>query len=207
MTQAEENKETVKNTEEIEVITQAEETEAKLDAEAPGVETPEETDADQASDSDPVADLQAQVQDLENEKAGLEDKILRLQAEIANMKRINVRERQDAAKFRSQNLAQALLEGIDNLERALALETESEEGQQIIKGVEIAHKQLLEAFDKENIHVIDPLNQPFDPNFHQAVSMMPGQEGQESQTVIQVLQKGYELNERVLRPAMVIVAQ
>lgn len=207
MTQAEENKETVKNTEEIEVITQAEETEAKLDAEDPGVETPEETDADQASDSDPVADLQAQVQDLENEKAGLEDKILRLQAEIANMKRINVRERQDAAKFRSQNLAQALLEGIDNLERALALETESEEGQQIIKGVEIAHKQLLEAFDKENIHVIDPLNQPFDPNFHQAVSMMPGQEGQESQTVIQVLQKGYELNERVLRPAMVIVAQ
>lgn len=170
------------------------------------------TDSDASQDED-ESDLSEDVvindelQTLKEENANLDDKVLRLQAEIANMKRVNLRDRQEAAKYRSQNLAKELLEGLDNLERALSIETESQDAKQVQKGVEMAHSQLIAAFERENIRVIDPLNQPFDPNFHQAVSMMPANNGEESQTVMQVLQKGYELNDRVIRPAMVIVAE
>ena len=170
------------------------------------------TDSD-ASQDENESDLSEDVvindelQTLKEENANLDDKVLRLQAEIANMKRVNLRDRQEAAKYRSQNLAKELLEGLDNLERALSIETESQDAKQVQKGVEMAHSQLIAAFERENIKVIDPLNQPFDPNFHQAVSMMPANNGEESQTVMQVLQKGYELNDRVIRPAMVIVAE
>lgn len=170
------------------------------------------TDSDASQDED-ESDLSEDVvindelQTLKEENANLDDKVLRLQAEIANMKRVNLRDRQEAAKYRSQNLAKELLEGLDNLERALSIETESQDAKQVQKGVEMAHSQLIAAFEHENIRVIDPLNQPFDPNFHQAVSMMPANNGEESQTVMQVLQKGYELNDRVIRPAMVIVAE
>ncbi|MBF0935637.1 MAG: nucleotide exchange factor GrpE, partial [Abiotrophia defectiva] len=100
-----------------------------------------------------------------------------------------------------------LLDVADNLERALATPAESEDAKAIHKGIEMVYKQFQQAFEKEGISVIDPLNQAFDPNFHQAVSMMPAGEGQEADTVINVLQKGYLLQDRVLRPAMVIVAQ
>ena len=170
------------------------------------------TDSD-ASQDENESDLSEDVvindelQTLKEENANLDDKVLRLQAEIANMKRVNLRDRQEAAKYRSQNLAKELLEGLDNLERALSIETESQDAKQVQKGVEMAHSQLIAAFERENIKVIDPLNQPFDPYFHQAVSMMPANNGEESQTVMQVLQKGYELNDRIIRPAMVIVAE
>ena len=118
-----------------------------------------------------------------------------------------IEEAEDAAKYRSQSLASHLLDVADNLERALATPAESEDAKAIHKGIEMVYKQFQQAFEKEGISVIDPLNQAFDPNFHQAVSMMPAGEGQEADTVINVLQKGYMLQDRVLRPAMVIVAQ
>ena len=154
-----------------------------------------------------IEEAEDQVSQLEAEKEALSDQLLRLQAEIQNMRRINQRERQDAAKYRSQSLASYLLDVADNLERALATPAESEDAKAIHKGIEMVYKQFQQAFEREGISVIDPLNQAFDPNFHQAVSMMPAGEGQEADTVINVLQKGYMLQDRVLRPAMVIVAQ
>lgn len=144
---------------------------------------------------------------LKEEKQALEDKVLRLQAEIANIQRRNTRERQDSAKFRSQHLATELIEVLDNLERALEVETTTEEANAIKTGVEMVHKQFVQAFENEKIESINPLNEEFDPNFHQAVSIMPGEEGQASNTVINVLQKGYRIDNRVLRPAMVIVSE
>ena len=169
----------------------------------------EEVEVDQSSDSldQAIEEAEDQVGQLEAEKEALSDQLLRLQAEIQNMRRINQRERQDAAKYRSQSLASYLLDVADNLERALATPAESEDAKAIHKGIEMVYKQFQQAFEKEGISVIDPLNQAFDPNFHQAVSMMPAGEGQEADTVINVLQKGYMLQDRVLRPAMVIVAQ
>ena len=168
-----------------------------------------EVQVDQSNESldQAIEEAEDQVSQLEAEKEALSDQLLRLQAEIQNMRRINQRERQDAAKYRSQSLASYLLDVADNLERALATPAESEDAKAIHKGIEMVYKQFQQAFEKEGISVIDPLNEAFDPNFHQAVSMMPAGEGQEADTVINVLQKGYMLQDRVLRPAMVIVAQ
>ncbi|WP_446456669.1 nucleotide exchange factor GrpE [Tuanshanicoccus yangjingiae] len=160
----------------------------------------EEKDTQDEVEVDPIAVLEA-------EKEALEERVLRLQAEIANMQRINAKERQDAAKFRSQKLASELLDVVDNLERALQTETVSEDAAALKKGVEMVMTQLKSTFEREQIVVIDPIGEAFNPNFHQAVSVMPAAEGQASETVLTVLQKGYQLHERVLRPAMVIVAE
>ena len=144
---------------------------------------------------------------LKEENAALEDKVLRLNAEISNIQRRHTIDRQNSAKYRSQKLASELLDVIDNLERALMTEVQSDDAKNLKEGVEMVHKQFVSAFEKENITVIDPLNEEFDPNFHQAVSMMPASDGQASNTVINVLQKGYLLEDRVIRPAMVIVAE
>ncbi|XJS11719.1 nucleotide exchange factor GrpE [Aerococcaceae bacterium WGS1372] len=149
----------------------------------------------------------SELDQLKEEIEALEEKNLRLQAEIANIRRINQREREDAAKYRSQSLANELLDVIDNLERALETEVESEDGLALKKGVEMVHNLFLQAFENEKIETINPLNEPFDPNFEQAVSVMPAEEGQESNTVVNVLQKGYRIDKRVIRPAMVIVSE
>lgn len=173
-------------------------------------ETEQVVEVDQEESTETAVDL-AQVDDqvsqLLADKEALEERVLRLQAEIANMQRSNQRERQDAAKYRSQSLAKELLDGMDNLERALNTEITSEDGLALKQGVEMVLKQFQQGFANENITLIDPMGEAFDPNFHQAVSIMPGEEGQATHTVIQVLQKGYLLNDRVIRPAMVIVAE
>lgn len=156
----------------------------------------EGTGHDQAEEID---QLKAQIDQLE-------DQTLRLQAEMANIQRSNSRDRQEAAKYRSQPLARGLVEALDNMERALAIEAKSEEGQAIHKGVEMVYDQILKAFKEEQIEQIDPIDQAFDPNFHQAVTTQPAEEGQDVDQVVTVLQKGYVLNDRVIRPAMVIVS-
>jgi molecular chaperone GrpE len=139
--------------------------------------------------------------------AETEDRLLRLQAELANIQKRNTKERQDAAKYRSQSLAQELLPVMDSLERALEIEVEDEKSLNLKKGLEMVMNLFKEAFAKEGVTAIDPIGQPFDPNFHQSIQLQPAGEGQEPDTVVAVVQKGYALKERVLRPAMVIVAQ
>lgn len=160
-------------------------------------ETIEQTETDAKKDE--LAELKAA-------NAALEDRALRLQAEISNMQRTNARDRQNAAKYRSQSLATNLLEVVDNFERALTTEVTSDDALSLKKGIEMVHGQLLSALEREKVTMIDPLNEPFDPNFHQAVSTMPAEEGQATDVVVNVLQKGYQLDDRVIRPAMVIVS-
>lgn len=144
---------------------------------------------------------------LQQEVSQLKDQVYRLSAEIANIQKRNAKERQDAAKYRSQSLAQNLLNVIDNLERAIASPSESEEAKNLKKGIEMVYEGFLYALKEEGIEEIEALNQPFDPNKHHAVQALPAEEGQESDVVVQVFQKGYMLKDRVLRPAMVIVSQ
>lgn len=136
-----------------------------------------------------------------------EDRLLRLQAELANIQKRNAKERQDAAKFRSQSLAQELLPVMDSLERALAIEVEDEKSLNLKKGLEMVMNLFTDAFAKEGITSIDPIGEPFDPNFHQSIQVLPAAEGQAPDTVVAVFQKGYALKDRVLRPAMVVVSQ
>lgn len=159
---------------------------------------PEETT--DSVEVDELAETKAALEEMEN-------KYLRVQAEIANIQKRNAKERADAAKFRAQSLAIELLPVVDNLERALAIEVTDEQGKSLKKGIEMVKETFSAALKNEGIEIIDPLNEPFDPNFHQAVQTVPVEEGQASEIVVQVLQKGYDLKGRVLRPAMVIVAQ
>ncbi len=144
---------------------------------------------------------------LQQEVERLNDQVYRLSAEISNIQKRNAKERQDAAKYRSQSLAQNLLNVIDNLERAIASPSESEDAQNLKKGIEMVYESFLYALKEEGIEEIDALDQPFDPTLHHAVQTVPVEEGQETDKVVQVFQKGYKLKDRVLRPAMVIVSQ
>ena len=144
---------------------------------------------------------------LQQEVEKLNDQVYRLSAEISNIQKRNAKERQDAAKYRSQSLAQNLLNVIDNLERAIASPSESEEAQNLKKGIEMVYEGFLYALKEEGIEEIEALNQPFDPTLHHAVQTVPVEEGQEADRVVQVYQKGYKLKDRVLRPSMVIVSQ
>lgn len=162
----------------------------------------------EAGEANGGLDLQAEaIKDLEAAKTALEDRILRLQAEMTNMQKRFNRDRANDAKYRSQKLATDLIEVVDNLERALATPITSEDGMALKQGVEMVYNHFLQAFEKEGIQAIDPLGQVFDPNRHQAVTMTPSSDTYPSNTVANVLQKGYILEERILRPAMVIVAE
>lgn len=188
--------------EEEQSMNEAEEvTTSDVESEEVEVEAVAETEAvEQDAEFDELETLKEQTEQLE-------DQVLRLQAEIANMRRTHTRDRQEAAKYRSANLASKLVDALDNLERALESEIESEDGLALKKGVEMVYQQLIQGFNEENIEVVNPLNEPFDPNFEQAVSVMPAEEGVEDNTVVHVVQKGYKIDNRVIRPAMVIVAQ
>lgn len=144
---------------------------------------------------------------LKQELSEMEDKFLRAQAEIVNMRNRHNKEREDAAKYRAQNLSKDLLTSLDNLDRALEIETNDEHGEAMKKGIEMVREGMIHALKESGVEEIDSLGQIFDPNKHQAVQTLPLQEGQQPDEIIQVLQKGYILHDRVLRPAMVIVAQ
>jgi len=148
-----------------------------------------------------------EVEQLEKQLDELQDRYLRVQAELANIQKRNAKERQDAAKYRSQNLATELLPVIDNIERALEIEVEDEKAVNFKKGVEMVYNLMIEALKNEKIEAINPINEAFDPNFHMSIQVQEAEEGQEPDTIINVVQKGYKLEDRILRPAMVIVAQ
>lgn len=168
---------------------------------------PEVEIIDEAEDQkDEVNDEQASqyIQKLENEHEELKNRLARLQADYENFRRRTREESAAAAKYRSQNLAEQLLPVIDNFERALNVETENEEAASLLQGMEIVYRQLTDALQKEKVEEIKAEGQAFDPELHQAV-MQVNEEDYDSNVVIEVLQKGYQLNDRVIRPAMVKV--
>jgi len=130
------------------------------------------------------------------------DAWLRAKAETENVRRRGVDEADKARKFAVEKFAGELLAVKDSLEAALAT-GDSATLDSLKSGVELTLRQLVSVFEKQNLIEINPLGQKFDPNLHQAIGMAEG-EG-EANTVAVVLQKGYQLNERVLRPALVQV--
>jgi len=142
-----------------------------------------------------LAELQAKLADEENRH-------LRLRADFDNMRRRQQLDREAAEKYRAQSLLSDLLPVLDNFERALQVETSSEETASIIKGIEMVYRSLLEA--TEGLQVIKAEGEQFDPNIHQAVMQEQDSE-KETGVVLRELQKGYILKDRVLRPTMVSV--
>lgn len=131
------------------------------------------------------------------------DAWLRAKAETENMRRRAAEDVDKARKFAVENFASELLAVKDSLEAALAAESPSVENMK--GGVDLTLKQLTAAFAKFNLNDIDPLGEKFDPHQHQAIQVV--ESDQPANTVVTVLQKGYRLNERTLRPALVMVAK
>ncbi|MCL2298001.1 MAG: nucleotide exchange factor GrpE [Proteobacteria bacterium] len=151
----------------------------------------------------PSADLVALLQKAEAEAQELRDAFLRARAETENARRQAREEIAKAGKFGIERFAADLLAVKDALE--LALITENATSQQMRDGVMLTLKQLNTAFEKAHIQAIDPRGQPFDPHRHQAMQMI--ESDAPANTVVQVFQRGYLIHDRVLRPAMVIVAK
>lgn len=156
---------------------------------------------------DQLKAAQEQIDQLMKEKDELEDKYLRAEAEMANMQTRYKKEQEQLLKYQSQRLATAVLPVIDNLNRALEIEVDDEASKNLKQGVEMVAKDLSKAFTDNEITKIESLGKKFDPTLHQAVKSVPAEDGQEPETIVEVFQDGYMLKDRVLRPAMVVVAQ
>lgn len=170
------------------------------DPQTPETETPETAAA-------PPADALA---DVHMEIADLKDRLLRQAAETENMRRRLEREKQDAGTYAIASFARELLGVADNLRRALSAAPEGSDPasptHQVLVGVEMTEKELLNVFAKVGIAKIEAIGEKLDPNRHQAMVEVPSADTAPG-TIIQVLQDGYMIKDRLLRPAMVIVAK
>lgn len=148
-----------------------------------------------------------QARDLEAELAEANDQMRRLAADIDNLRKRHLVELGQARQFAIESFAEALLPAADSLELALSVPNQTPEG--LRSGVELTLRQLVQAFEKGRLVAIAPVGEKFDPNRHQAISMVDGAAATPpvpSGHVVQVMQKGYLIGERVLRPALVSVA-
>ncbi|MFC6315099.1 nucleotide exchange factor GrpE [Lapidilactobacillus achengensis] len=156
--------------------------------------------------TDPAA-LEQKIAELTAKNEELQDQWLRSQAEIQNMHARHEKERETQAKYAAQKLGTAILPVVDNLERALAVAVEGESAQQLHKGVAMVLDHLQAALQDSAITAVGQVGEPFDPHYHQAVQTAPADAEHPVDTIYQVLQKGYCLKDRTIRPAMVIVAK
>ncbi|WP_088102529.1 nucleotide exchange factor GrpE [Halalkalibacter urbisdiaboli] len=159
----------------------------------------EEADANKEGQSE-----ESEENSLEKEVADLTNRLLRVQADYDNFRRRSREEKEAAAKYRAQSFIEGLLPVIDNFERALLVNPEQEEAKSLLKGMEMVYRQLQDTLKNEGVEVIETVGQSFDPHLHQAV-MQVEEEGYESNQIVEELQKGYKLKDRVLRPSMVKV--
>lgn len=172
---------------------------------------PEIIEPNGAMDADrPDGGSDGRIAELEAEAGSLKDQLLRALADAENLRRRAEREKEDASKYAVATLARDLLSVADNLRRAIesmpADEAPNDAVRSLLAGVEATERELLASFERRAIKRLEPLGERFDPNFHQAVFEV-ADSGQEAGTVVQVLQPGYVIHDRLLRPAMVGVAK
>jgi molecular chaperone GrpE len=172
------------------------------------VQTQEEDVQTELLDHPSYKELQNQLTDAEKKANEYWDRILRMQAEKTNMERIAKQDIENAYKYSLEKFASDLLPVIDSLERAIEAHTgEAAETGSLLDGVQLTLKMFQATCEKFGIKQIDPIGQAFNPEFHQAVSTQPMLNDVKPGTVMSVLQKGYLLNNRLIRPALVIVAK
>ena len=170
------------------------------------VENQETTETEEEVVEEKTAEelLQEKVEKLEEELKQSEDKYLRLYAEFENFKRRKNKEIETNNVYKSQKVITEILPSLDNLERALQVESDNEEIKSLLKGVEMVYEGLLNVLKSEGVELIETENAQFDPNYHHAV-MQDEDSEKESGAILDTFQKGYKLKDRVIRPAMVRV--
>ena len=169
------------------------------------VDPSHETPAEPEEIAEPE-DLQTQLEKAQAEAQENYERFLRVAAELDNFRKRKEREVSDLRKYAKQNLLKELLGVVDNLERAILATQDGGSSEGLVEGVDMTLKELLKIFEKSGVTPIVAVDQPFDPSLHEAVMQeecadVPGN------TVIRELQKGYQLHDRLLRPAMVVVSR
>lgn len=172
------------------------------------VSSEDESAAPEADNSNRIAELEAQAQSEAKRADENWDKLVRLQAEMDNQRKRAARDVDNARKFGLEKFATELLAVRDSLE--MGLDAASQEGADVAKireGTDLTLKMLTQAMGKFDIEEVNPMGEAFNPELHQAMSMQPAAEGQAPNSVTMVMQKGYTLNGRLIRPAMVMIAK
>ena len=168
-----------------------------------GIELNVEKNLENNSEDNPENNLEKKIEELN-------DKLLRSLAENQNLRKIHEKEREDLIKYSSSSFAREILNLADNLERAFGLfkdnpKFKSDEFKDTMLGIELIEKELINSFDKNGIKSFESVGKKFDPNFHQALNEVESE--QEDGIVINEIQKGYMLNDRLLRPALVSISK
>ncbi len=190
---------------------------ANADQDQAEIETEDDSDLQESSaeekDVEEQADftLEEVLEKLAEEKEGAaraRDDLLRVQAEMQNLRRRTEQDIEKAHKYGQEKFSTELLTVMDNLERALAAASDHEDEtvKAIYEGVDLTLKSFTDCFNRFHIGSVDPMGEPFDPQLHQAVTILENSDV-EPNTVIEVMQKGYTLHGRVIRPAMVVVSK
>lgn len=151
-----------------------------------------------------IEEMKAKIESLEKHSEELNSQLLRLQADFVNYRNRVNKEKENSIAYGTEIIVCELLPVIDNFNRALEAEEDTENG--FYKGIKMIEKQLIDVFEKNSIVEIKALGEEFDPNFHHAVVMEESDEF-DSNIVVDVLQKGYMLKNKVIRPSMVKVSQ
>jgi len=191
----------------VQVIDSAAEANRDADA-ASGNEAARDTDTTASGQPQSAEELMLTLQDAQAKADEYWNQLLRARADLSNMQRRAERELENAHKFGLEKILRELLPVRDSLEMGLvAVEGETPDPAKVREGVEMTLKMLTDVVGKFGVSEINPIGEAFDPEFHQAMTTQPGGEGVEPNTVLTVFQKGYLLNERLIRPAMVVVAK
>lgn len=193
-----------------EALANAESQSATDPAQQDNTET-EVPDRGQGAEPDPIESLAAQLATVTEQLSAAKDAELRTQAEMQNLRRRAERDVENAHKYGLEKLINGLLPVLDNFDRAInavsedaAADNEALKG--LLEGVELTRKSAIDVLTGFSVEVLEPFGEPFDPQFHEAMTMVPSATA-EPNSVIDVLQKGYTLNGRLLRAAMVVVAK
>lgn len=167
----------------------------------------EPVDTAQRPESEQVKDLRSKLETKTGEAEENYDRLLRVSAEFENFKKRTTREMAELKKYANQSLLRELLPIIDNLDLAIKAASEAADSTDacLLDGVELTRKEILKVFQNFHVEPIDALGKPFDPSFHEAVMREESDEHPEN-TVVNELQKGYLMHDRLLRPSMVVVA-
>lgn len=185
----------------------------KIVIEPEGVDKEEKVSKKKASEKkdkvkivDHLKEMETRLESVEQEAKEAHDRFLRVSAEFENYKKRSAREMDEFRKFANESLLREMLTVVDNLERALnSSNNDNQANSHIAEGVDMTLKEILKVFEKFNVKPIVALGKPFDPNFHQAAMREEMNERPEN-TVLNELEKGYMIHDRLLRPAMVVVS-
>lgn len=176
---------------------------ARSDASAPE----EPLDVDEQADGDPGATPATAQIVFEQQLAEQQDKYLRLAAEYDNYRKRTARERSEQTPRAQADLVRQLLDALDDLARFAHVDPETTDGATVVQGVELVERKFLKTLTAAGLEIIDPVNQTFDPQVHEAVATEPALSPEDDHVVARVFQVGYRFNGQLLRPARVVVKQ